>query len=99
MTNEKLNEQVVRGVAKLSRLNLSDDELRMFAGQLADIIRYIDDLNRLDTAQTEPTSHAVSGIKDVFREDTVKPSLSPDEALTNAPKRIGDFFGVPKIIE
>lgn len=99
MDNKILNDDVVRRVAQLSRLSLSDAEVAMFRGQLAGILDYIGELNKLDTSSCEPTSHAVSGVKNVFRADKVSPSLKVDEALANAPKRIGAFFGVPKIIE
>jgi len=97
--NKLLNESIVRRVATLSRLSLSDEVVNMYLSQLAVILDHINELSQLDTSGCEPTSHAVSGVKDVFREDVVRPSLSPDEALKNAPKRIGDFFGVPKILE
>jgi aspartyl-tRNA(Asn)/glutamyl-tRNA(Gln) amidotransferase subunit C len=99
MADKIINEQSVQYVAKLSRLGLLDSEIGKFTSQLGSVLEYIRQLEELDTSHVEPTSHAVSGVKNVFREDEVKQSLPADEALANAPKRIGDFFGVPKVIE
>ena len=99
-----LDKDTVRHVALLSRLSLNDEEVGAYCSQLASILSYISKLNEIDTRDTLPTSHAVSGLKNVFRPDTPAarggmPSLSVDEALENAPAREGDFFKVPQIIE
>jgi len=85
-------------VSLLSRLKLSDMEKELFAGQLDKIIEYTKKLNELDTSDVEPTSHILP-MNNVFREDELKSSLSPDKALQNAPNREGVFYKVPKIIE
>jgi len=99
MKNKKIDEKTVRHVARLSRLSLNDNDVTSFSHQLSEIISYIDKLNQIDTNSVEATSHAVSDVRNVFREDKVRPSLSREEALGNAPRRIRDFFGVPKVIE
>lgn len=98
MKTKKIDKDLVRHVARLSRLSLSEEDLSKFASQLALILDYVNKLNEIDTKNVIPTSHALSSIKNVFREDKVKKSLTSDEALSNAPKRIDDFFGVPKVI-
>ena len=85
-------------VAHLARLHLTDEEIRTFQGQIGQIVDYVRQLNRLDLGGIEPTSHAVP-IQNVFRRDEVKPSLSREEALANAPERSEDQFVVPKIVE
>ena len=60
---------------------------------------YINKLNEIDTTHTRPTSHALSSVKNVFRNDKLNKSLKAEEALKNAPKKIDDYFGVPKVIE
>jgi len=94
----KITVDMVEHVAKLSRLEFSQPEKELFAGQLDAILSYVDKLNELDTTGIEPTSHVLP-INNVFRADEPSPSLTPDEALSNAPERSGDFYRVPKIIE
>ncbi|MBI3606992.1 MAG: Asp-tRNA(Asn)/Glu-tRNA(Gln) amidotransferase subunit GatC [Nitrospirae bacterium] len=88
----------VEHVAKLARLAIGEDEKALFARQLSAILTYVETLNRLDTSSVEPTSHVIP-LQNVFREDEVKPSLSRDQALANAPDIDGGCFRVPKIIE
>ncbi|MEF9426441.1 MAG: Asp-tRNA(Asn)/Glu-tRNA(Gln) amidotransferase subunit GatC [Candidatus Mariimomonas ferrooxydans] len=85
-------------IAMLARLELTKEEKKLFSKQIESIIEYIDKLNELDTTSVEPTAHVLP-IKNVFREDELKPSLPKDEALKNAPDRTNDFYRVPKIIE
>lgn len=93
----KLNQEEVRHVAKLARLNISDDEVALFTEQLGSILEYVAQLDKVDTENIEPLAHALP-IHNVLREDVVKPSLSNDEALANAPQRDGEFFAVPKVL-
>ncbi|MFH1995960.1 MAG: Asp-tRNA(Asn)/Glu-tRNA(Gln) amidotransferase subunit GatC [Candidatus Omnitrophota bacterium] len=94
-----ISKEQVQHVALLSRLSLSDEELELYRKQLGSIIEYIDTLNKLDTDGVQPTSHPLSSMKNVFRDDELKPSLSVEDALKNAPEREGDFFKIPKVIE
>ncbi len=94
----KIDPDQVRRIARLARINLTTDELKEFAGQLSDILNYVDQLNELDTEGVEPTTHPLK-ISNVFRQDQVGESLSSDQALANAPGRHGDFFAVPKVLE
>jgi len=88
---------LVRQVGKLSRIELTDEQVQTFAGQLASILEYFDKLQELDTEDAEPMAHAVQ-LHNVFGDDEPACSLRPDEALANAPQRDGDFFKVPKVI-
>lgn len=94
----KISEEEVRYVAKLARLRLDDDRIHQMSETLSDILTYMDKLNTLDTADVPPTSH-VGNVETVFRDDSVGTSLPVDEALQNAPDRVGTFYRVPKIIE
>lgn len=85
-------------IAHLARLSLTDAERETFGRQLDDILSYVEQLGSLDTSGVEPTSHVVE-IGNVLREDLVRPSLTQDEALGNAPDRSDKFYRVPKIIE
>ena len=85
-------------VALLARLKLSDNEKELFSRQVGGIIKYIDKLNELDTANVEPTAHVLP-VKNVFREDKLKPSLPRNKVLQNSPGKDETFYRVPKIIE
>jgi len=85
-------------VALLARLKLSDKEKELFSRQVGGIIKYIDKLNELDTSNVESTAHVLP-VKNVFREDKLKPSLSRSKVLLNSPGKDETFYRVPKIIE
>ena len=89
----------VEYVAKLARIKMSDKETEEFAGQLDNIIKYMDKLNELDTKDIKPTAHILD-IKNVTREDGLpNESLSNEEILKMAPDKEDKFFKVPKVIE
>ena len=96
--SSKIDTDQVRQVARLSRIELTDPQLEQFTSQLSDILSYVDQLNELDTAAVEPTTHPLS-LSNVFRSDQVHPSLSSQQALANAPQTHGQFFAVPKVLE
>lgn len=93
-----LTAEQVRWVAHLSRLQLSEAELQMMTPQLSSILGYVDQLQKLNTDGVEPLVHALEQ-SNIFREDALKPSLDPAEALANAPERHGNLFQVPAILE
>ena len=88
----------VRRIAHLARLQLGDDELVMFAGQLARILDYFQQLSVVDTRDVEPLAHPMP-VTDVTRTDEPHPPLTPDAALSNAPQRQGHFFKVPAVLD
>jgi aspartyl-tRNA(Asn)/glutamyl-tRNA(Gln) amidotransferase subunit C len=81
-------------VARLARLALSDEELERFGDQLNAILEAVGKVGELDLEGVEPTSHPLD-LTNVWAEDEPRPSLSVEEALTNAPDREGSFFRVP----
>ncbi len=88
----------VEHVARLARLELSDEEKQLFAGQMDAILGYVDKLKELNTDGIQPTSHAVP-MENAFREDQTRPSIGTVRALANAPDPVLGFFRVPKVIE
>jgi len=99
MSNEStidINE--VQRIATLARLKLAPHEAEEIANNLGDILKYMDQLNEVDTEDVEPTSHAIT-LPTKYREDAVSPSMPIKKVLRGAPERIGDGFGVPKIVE
>ena len=93
-----IKKDAIRYVADLARIGLSQQEEELFAEQLNHILAYMEQLDKLDTKDVEPMSHAVS-TGNMLREDTVRSGLSNDDALKNAPEKEEGFFRVPKIIE
>ncbi len=94
---EKLTEQQVRHVAKLSRLRLSDDEIPRMAEQLSAVLDYVSQLNELNVDGIEPMAHAMD-LANVLREDAEQPGLPIETVLANAPDKSPPFFKVPKVI-
>ena len=95
---QKIDQQQVRKVAKLSRLDLTESEVQEFTSQLGAILEYVEKMNGLDTENVEPLAHCLP-VSNVFREDHVKESIGTEKALANAPDRDGPFFKVPKILD
>src|SRR5437016_12570591 len=88
----------IRKVAKLARLELSDDDLAHMLPQLSAILDYVAQLQQLNTDGVEPLAHPLP-VQNVFRPDEPAPSLPVDEALRNAPARAGDYFAVPAVFD
>ena len=86
-------EEVVH-VAKLARLDLSDDELERFSEQLNAILEAVGKVSELDLSDVEPTAHPLD-LSNVWAEDEPRPPLPVEDALANAPDREGDAFRVP----
>lgn len=95
---KKIDQDQVRKVAGLSRLELTEAEVEEFAGQLSAILDYVEKMNELDTENVQPLAHCLP-ISNCFRQDQVKKSLGTEKTLSNAPQRDGDFFKVPKILD
>ena len=85
-------------VSKLARLNLSDDETKLFQKQLADVLKYAEKLSEVDVSHVEAAAHAVP-MFNVFREDEPGPCLTAEEALANAPAKANQLFIVTKVVE
>ena len=88
----------IKYVAHLARLHLTPDEEKKLGAQLGGILGYIEKLKELDVTGVEPTAHAVPMVN-VTRSDEIRPSLSHDDALRNAPAKSNGLFIVPKIVE
>ena len=87
----------VRKVAKLARLNLPDDKIATYTGQLESILGYVSQLEQVDTKGVPETTRAVE-VTNVTRQDGINPTPVREEILNQAPQREGDFFRVPKIL-
>ncbi|MEU7002042.1 Asp-tRNA(Asn)/Glu-tRNA(Gln) amidotransferase subunit GatC [Nonomuraea sp. NPDC046570] len=87
----------VAHLARLSRLALSDDELDHYATQLDAIIESVAKVSEVAAEDVPPSSHALP-LTNVFRADQVRPSLTPEQALSGAPAVEDDRFRVPRIL-
>ncbi|MDR7867451.1 MAG: Asp-tRNA(Asn)/Glu-tRNA(Gln) amidotransferase subunit GatC [Sporomusaceae bacterium] len=94
----KITRKDVEHVALLSRLELGENDVEKFTGQLNAILDYIDVLNKVDTSGVEPTAHVLP-VTNVMRADEAKLSLPRELALANAPEQEDGYFKVPKILE
>lgn len=94
----KISKEEVGHVAHLARLNFSEDEKELYTSQLNEILMYMDILNKLDTSDVAPMTHAIS-LTNAFRDDVKGESLGTDRSLANAPEEAGDCFKVPRVID
>ena len=94
----ELSRDVVRKVAGLARLKVSEDELDSLVADLSAILGYVQVLNEVDTTDVPPMVHAVE-LHNVLRSDSIVDSLPRSEALSNAPRSDGSYFLVPAIID
>ncbi len=96
-SEQRLTRQDVAHVAGLARLHLSDDELDLFTGQLAQVLDHAADVASLDLADVEPTAHPIP-VANVLRPDEPRPSIDRDEILREAPLVEDNRFRVPRIL-
>lgn len=87
----------VEHIAKLAKLEFTEAEKEKFTHQMNQILAYMEKLNSLDTSNIEPLAHVIE-LSNVFRADEVKPGVSTEDALKNAPAKNEQFFKVPKVL-
>lgn len=85
-------------VANLARLALSDEEKAIFAGQLGEILHYVEKLKAVDVTGVEPMAHAAP-VFNVWEADVARPGLTVEQALRNAPARRQNMIVVPQVVE
>jgi aspartyl-tRNA(Asn)/glutamyl-tRNA(Gln) amidotransferase subunit C len=93
----RLTRDDVAHVARLARLRLDDAELDEFTEQLANVLAHAEDIERLDADDVTPTAHPLP-LHNVFRDDSVRPSVDRDEVLAAAPAAQDGQFRVPQIL-
>ena len=96
MTN-KIDTDMVKHVANLVRLGISEEEAQKFSPQFSSIIDYFNMLNEVDTENVPPASD-ITNNTNVLREDVVKPSMSREEFLKNAPQSERGYVKVPTVL-
>ena len=86
----------VEHVAKLARLELTEDEKELYTKQLGDVLKYVDQMNEVDTSNVKPMCQVIDFVN-VMREDEVIHDISREDLMSNAPYEENGFFKVPKI--
>ncbi|MFU8781355.1 MAG: Asp-tRNA(Asn)/Glu-tRNA(Gln) amidotransferase subunit GatC [Kiritimatiellia bacterium] len=85
-------------VAHLARLQLTDDEIALFQGQMEQIVHYVEKIGELDVSGVAPLSHTVS-VSNVWREDEPRRGIQHEQVMANAPDQREGLIAVPKIVE
>jgi aspartyl-tRNA(Asn)/glutamyl-tRNA(Gln) amidotransferase subunit C len=85
-------------VAKLARINLTEDEAKIFQKQLDDVLNYVEKLRQVDVTGIDAAAHALP-VFNVFREDSARDWFTVEQALSNAPRQANGLFVVPKVVE
>ena len=98
MTGQRLDSEEVRHIALLARIGMTEAEVETMRGQLSNILDHFDVLQELDTEDVEPTGHSAD-VDTVLRGDAAAASMDREDALSNAPRREGDFVRVRAVLE
>lgn len=92
----QVDEKLVKDIASLARLDLTDDETRMFVSQFKDILDYVSILNEVDTENVAP-AYLSSSSKNSPREDVIEDSVPTEDFLANAPQTKDDYVVIPRV--
>lgn len=93
-----ITDEIINYVAKLSKLELSQEEKEKQKNDMQSIVNYVEIMNLLDTKEIEATSH-IYPIKNVFREDRAESSYDREDILLNAPNKKDGYYKVPKTVD
>lgn len=94
----KISRDDIKTIARLSRLEVSEENMPQLEKELSDILSYVEQLNELDLDGVETMAHAVP-LQNVLREDQVKSSIDHDKALSTAPVEDDGYFAVPRVVQ
>ena len=85
-------------VARLARINLTEDDAKIFQKQLDDVLKYAEKLREVNVTDIDAAAHTLP-VFDVFREDAPRDWFTAEQALSNAPRQANGLFVVPKVVE
>ena len=85
-------------VARLVRINLTEDEAKIFQKQLDDVLKYVEKLRQVDVTGVDAAAHGLP-VFNVFRADAPRDRFTAEQALSNAPRQANGLFVVPKVVE
>ncbi|NYT01860.1 MAG: Asp-tRNA(Asn)/Glu-tRNA(Gln) amidotransferase subunit GatC [Methanosarcinales archaeon] len=92
-----ISREDVEHISWLASIKIADEEKEEFVAKFNSILEYFHELDQLNTEDVEPTYRVVD-LANVFRDDLSRPSLPPEEALGNAPRRAEGYFKSPRIV-
>ena len=95
---KQIDRSQVERMARLAKMDLSENEKTMLENDMGEILEFADQLNTLDLGNTPTTTHAVP-VENVYREDICKPSYDRAQILENAPEQDGECYIVPQVVE
>ena len=98
MSDKKITIEEVKHIAKLSKLNIPDNELNYYLEEMDKMINHFNIISKVDTSDVESMTH-VNNTSNVFRKDKVKNSLNTKDAIENSTKTFGNYIKIPKIID
>ena len=91
----------VKKIATLAHLEITEEEIALYTPQMVEIVKYIEQLNELDTADIEPMLGGLTDegeVTETGRDDVVRDSLGQEAALEEAPAAVAEHFQVPKVL-
>jgi aspartyl-tRNA(Asn)/glutamyl-tRNA(Gln) amidotransferase subunit C len=94
----KLSREEVLHIAALAKVGVTEEDVEIFQEQLSNILENFEALQKLDTTGIPPAAQSIA-LQNVIMSDEVRPSMSPEEVLANAPQREEDFFKVKIVLE
>lgn len=92
-----IDKKAIEHIAKLARLQVSDDEAEQFSLQLSKALGYFEQISKVDTKGVEPLI-TPSEMENFWREDIAKKELTAEELVANAPEKVGNLFKVPPVV-
>src|SRR5262245_8436431 len=95
-TEIQVDEKLVKEIAALARLDLTEEETKMFVSQFKDILDYVSILNEVDT-ENVPPAYLSAANKSVIREDEIEESIPTNDFLANAPQSKDDYVLIPRV--
>ena len=95
-TDLLVDEKLVREIASLARLDLSQEETEIFVSQFKDILDYVSILNEVDTEDVPP-AYLSSANQTVIREDNIEASVATEEFLANTPQSKDEYVVIPRV--
>ena len=93
----KITRELLHKIAHLARIEIDPAREKELMQDMEQIISWVQKLEELDTKDVEPLMH-MSFETNTYRQDEVKTDINKEQALKNAPDRVGDFFAVPKVL-
>ena len=93
-----IKKEDIEHIAKLSMLNLSDEEIEKYTKDMEQIVNFANKVNEIDTSSTEISAFSNDNVN-IFRKDEVRKSLDRELLLSNAPSSNGEAYSIPNVMD